>query len=95
MRRTEFRALGGSRVYKGAIRGKQIGNPGLKASLPSPHKGPAEHGACGVEQVQPHSIRVYSLQRALECHGATGAPGAIRSTHSIALQWGTGVKKCK
>ena len=29
MRRTEFRALGGSRVYKGAIWGKQIGNPGL------------------------------------------------------------------
>ena len=28
MRRTEFRALGGSRVYKGAIWGKQIGNPG-------------------------------------------------------------------
>ena len=28
MRRTEFRALGGSRVYKGAIRGKEIGNPG-------------------------------------------------------------------
>ena len=31
MRRTEFRALGGSRVYKGAIRGKQIGNPGQEA----------------------------------------------------------------
>ena len=29
MRRTEFRALGGSRVYKGAIWGQQIGNPGL------------------------------------------------------------------
>ena len=28
MRRTEFRALGGSRVYKGAIWGQQIGNPG-------------------------------------------------------------------
>ena len=27
-RRTKFRALGGSRVYKGTIRGKQIGNPG-------------------------------------------------------------------
>ena len=33
MRRTEFRALGGSRVYKGAIWGKQIGNPGLIATL--------------------------------------------------------------
>ena len=32
MRRTEFRALGGSRVYKGAIWGKQIGNPGIKVS---------------------------------------------------------------
>ena len=31
MRRTEFRALGGSRVYKGAIWGQQIGNPGLIA----------------------------------------------------------------
>ncbi len=28
VQRTKFRALGGSRVYKGAIRGKQIGNPG-------------------------------------------------------------------
>ena len=31
VRRTEFRALGGSRVYKGAIWGKQIGNSGLEA----------------------------------------------------------------
>ena len=29
MSRTEFRALGGSRGYKGAIWGKQIGNPGF------------------------------------------------------------------
>ena len=28
VRRTEFRALGGSRMYKGAIWGKQIGNSG-------------------------------------------------------------------
>ena len=33
MRRTEFRALGGSRVYKGAIWGQQIGNPGYRVSL--------------------------------------------------------------
>ena len=33
MRRTEFRALGGSRVYKGAIWGKQIGNPGQRGFL--------------------------------------------------------------
>ena len=32
MRRTEFRALGGSRVYKGAIWGQQIGNPGYNPS---------------------------------------------------------------
>jgi len=32
VRRTEFRALGGSRVYKGAIWGKQIGNSGLGQS---------------------------------------------------------------
>ena len=36
MRRTEFRALGGSRVYKGAIRGKQIGNPGYRVSAVFP-----------------------------------------------------------
>ena len=29
MRRTEFRALGGSRVYKGTIRSRQNGNPSL------------------------------------------------------------------
>mgnify|MGYP003720861327 CR=1 FL=1 len=33
VRRTEFRALGGSRVYKRAIWGKQIGNPGEKVEI--------------------------------------------------------------
>ena len=38
VRRTKFRALGGSRMYNEAIRGRQNGNPGLKvcpAKLPT------------------------------------------------------------
>ena len=33
MRRRKFRGLGGPRVYKGAIRGRQNGNPGLRQLL--------------------------------------------------------------
>ena len=51
MRRTEFRALGGSRVYKGAIWGQQIGNPGQDA----PSEFLAAHGestALGIGQAK-------------------------------------------
>ena len=34
MRRTEVRALGGPKVYKGAIRGSQDGNPGVELNVP-------------------------------------------------------------
>ena len=54
MRRTEFRALGGSRVYKGAIWGKQIGNPG--------------YYLCGLSGVDPRYAK-YPVLPVTDCAG--------------------------
>ena len=91
MRRAKFRALGGSRVYKGAIWGKQIGNPGYSCVVRGtrPRKQsksakclPVTSGQTRVPSAGTH--RCFSLRTLSECRTRSRGDTKLRGSAPLA-----------